>query len=39
MDAVSLQAAGPIGIVTIDSPPVNALSEAVRRGLMGVCSG
>lgn len=34
MDVVSLQTAGQIGIVTIESPPVNALSEAVRRGLM-----
>jgi 3-hydroxyacyl-CoA dehydrogenase len=33
-DPVSLQTAGQIGIVTIDLPPVNALSEAVRRGLM-----
>ena len=34
MDVVSLQTAGQIGVVTIESPPVNALSEAVRRGLM-----
>lgn len=33
-DAVSLQTVGQVGIVTIDLPPVNALSEAVRRGLM-----
>ena len=34
MDVVTLQTAGQIGVVTIESPPVNALSEAVRRGLM-----
>jgi 3-hydroxyacyl-CoA dehydrogenase len=31
---VSYQAAGTVGVITIDSPPVNALSVAVRQGLL-----
>ncbi|MEZ5666607.1 MAG: 3-hydroxyacyl-CoA dehydrogenase NAD-binding domain-containing protein [Alphaproteobacteria bacterium] len=30
---VSLEAAGAIGLITIDNPPVNAASHAVRAGL------
>lgn len=33
MDAVTLRADHGIGWITIDSPPVNALSAAVRKGL------
>lgn len=32
--AVSLINQGPIAVITIDSPPVNALSQAVRSGLL-----
>ncbi len=32
--AVSLNNQGPIAIISIDSPPVNALSQAVRSGLL-----
>jgi len=32
--AVSLNNQGPIAVITIDSPPVNALSQAVRSGLL-----
>ncbi len=31
---VSLNNQGPIAVITIDSPPVNALSQAVRSGLL-----
>ena len=31
---VNFRQKGPIGIVTIDNPPVNALSQAVRAGLL-----
>ena len=32
---VTLERDGEIGIVTVDSPPVNALSAAVRDGIAG----
>jgi len=32
--AVSLNNQGPIAVITIDNPPVNALSQAVRSGLL-----
>jgi len=32
-DAVRLERDGPIGLVIIDNPPVNAISQAVRQGL------
>jgi len=32
-DVTRLERAGRIGIVTIDNPPVNAISQAVRQGL------
>ena len=35
-EAVSLTKRGAIGVMTVDSPPVNALSAAVRDGLMGL---
>ena len=31
---VSISREGPIALITIDNPPVNALSQAVRSGLM-----
>lgn len=33
MSIVSLDRQGPIAVITIDHPPVNALSQAVRAGL------
>ncbi len=33
-EEVILSKDGSIGILTIDSPPVNALGQAVRKGLM-----
>jgi 3-hydroxyacyl-CoA dehydrogenase len=33
-DKVSLQHHGDIAVITIDNPPVNALSQAVRAGVM-----
>jgi 3-hydroxyacyl-CoA dehydrogenase len=32
-DVVSYERRGRIGVITVDSPPVNALSHAVRAGL------
>ena len=32
--AVSINTRGPVAIITIDNPPVNALSHAVRSGLV-----
>ncbi|MEE8515154.1 MAG: enoyl-CoA hydratase-related protein, partial [Alphaproteobacteria bacterium] len=32
-DAVTVDVASPIAIITINNPPVNALSQAVRHGL------
>jgi 3-hydroxyacyl-CoA dehydrogenase len=32
-DVVSYERKGRIGVITVDSPPVNALSSAVRSGL------
>ena len=32
-DVVSLELIGPVGLVAIDNPPVNALGQAVRAGL------
>ncbi|MEX0582874.1 MAG: 3-hydroxyacyl-CoA dehydrogenase NAD-binding domain-containing protein [Sneathiella sp.] len=34
-DFVSYEAKGTVGVITIDSPPVNALSQAVRAGIKG----
>ena len=34
MSAVSIARHGPVSVITVDSPPVNALSQAVREGLM-----
>jgi len=34
MDPISVQIDGGVAVITIDSPPVNALSLAVRTGLM-----
>ena len=31
--AVRYQRRGSVGIITVDNPPVNALSQAVRQGL------
>lgn len=31
---VSIEHRGPVAVVWVDNPPVNAVSEAVRRGLM-----
>jgi len=33
-DLVAVRREGPIAVVTIDSPPVNAMSQAMRQGLM-----
>jgi 3-hydroxyacyl-CoA dehydrogenase len=33
---VSIERDGPIAVVTVDNPPVNALSQAVRSGLLDV---
>ena len=30
---VSLERRGPVGLITIDNPPVNALSHSVRAGI------
>ena len=32
-DFVSLEANGNVGVVTVDNPPVNALSVGVRTGI------
>ena len=34
MDKVNLATDGPVAVLTIDNPPVNALSAAVRRSLL-----
>ena len=34
-DVVSYAVEGQIAVVTVDSPPVNALSNAVRQGVAG----
>jgi 3-hydroxyacyl-CoA dehydrogenase len=34
-DPVSYERKGAVGVITIDNPPVNALSHAVRQGLAG----
>ena len=34
MSAVSIERHGPVAVITVDNPPVNALSQAVREGLM-----
>ncbi|PLX34271.1 MAG: 3-hydroxyacyl-CoA dehydrogenase [Hyphomicrobiales bacterium] len=31
---ITIERAGPYGLVNVDHPPVNALSQAVRRGLL-----
>ena len=33
-DAVELEKRGTVGIIIVDNPPVNALGQGVRRGLM-----
>src|SRR5512141_1631730 len=33
MTAVDLQTRGPVALITVQNPPVNALSQAVRQGL------
>jgi len=35
-DVVSYERAGNIGVITIDNPPVNAMSLTVRQGLWRV---
>lgn len=35
-DVVSFERVGNIGVITIDNPPVNAMSFAVRKGLWGI---
>ncbi|MZR31794.1 3-hydroxyacyl-CoA dehydrogenase NAD-binding domain-containing protein [Sneathiella litorea] len=34
-DFVSYEAHGTVGVITVDSPPVNALSQGVRAGIQG----
>jgi 3-hydroxyacyl-CoA dehydrogenase len=34
-DFVSYEAQGTVGVITVDSPPVNALSQGVRAGIQG----
>ena len=34
MSPVSLDRDGAIAVITIDNPPVNALSQAVREGIV-----
>ncbi|WP_288902057.1 3-hydroxyacyl-CoA dehydrogenase NAD-binding domain-containing protein [uncultured Sneathiella sp.] len=34
-DFVSYEARGTVGVITVDSPPVNALSQGVRAGIQG----
>ncbi|WP_334127887.1 3-hydroxyacyl-CoA dehydrogenase NAD-binding domain-containing protein [Sneathiella sp.] len=34
-DLVSYEAKGTVGVVTVNSPPVNALSQGVRAGILG----
>ncbi|MDF2367203.1 3-hydroxyacyl-CoA dehydrogenase NAD-binding domain-containing protein [Sneathiella sp.] len=34
-DFVSYEAHGTVGVITVDSPPVNALSQGVRAGIKG----
>lgn len=34
-DFVSYEAQGTVGVITVDSPPVNALSQGVRAGIKG----
>jgi 3-hydroxyacyl-CoA dehydrogenase len=34
MSLVSLERHGPVAVLTVDHPPVNALSQAVRKGLV-----
>ena len=33
-EVVSVRSEGPVAVVTIDSPPVNAMSQPVRQGLL-----
>jgi 3-hydroxyacyl-CoA dehydrogenase len=33
-DVVQFEKRGPIGVISVDSPPVNALGQAVRQGLL-----
>jgi 3-hydroxyacyl-CoA dehydrogenase len=33
---ISLAIEGDIAVITIDSPPVNAISAAIRRGLLSI---
>ena len=33
-DVVQLSRRGRVGVVAVDNPPVNALSQAVRQGLL-----
>ncbi len=34
---ISIELAPPLAIVTVNNPPVNALSHAVREGLKNAC--
>ncbi len=35
-DPIRLSFEGPLAVITIDSPPVNAISAAIRRGLLSI---
>ncbi|MFL6648449.1 MAG: hypothetical protein ACJ8KO_10870, partial [Sulfurifustaceae bacterium] len=38
MAVVSFTKQGNIGVISVDNPPVNALSQAVRAGLRDACA-
>ena len=38
MSPVSMERDGAVAVITVDNPPVNALSQAVRQGLMDLVS-
>ena len=38
MSPVSMERDGAVAVITVDNPPVNALSQAVRQGLMNLVS-
>ena len=35
-DTVRFERRGTIGVITVDNPPVNALSSSVRQGLQEI---
>jgi 3-hydroxyacyl-CoA dehydrogenase len=38
-DLVTFDKQGGVGVITVNNPPVNALSQGVRQGLMDAIAG